>query len=244
LAVYPSSLELVRSLRDLLFSAEAWPRAVDVQQRVVELTGQDEAERRRLLGAKFEAAMELDGRERESALRALGSTDPDFVPAIIERAKCLAAGDDSKQAYKVLEKSARRRPHTAILAQLEEMTPPDQSQRLAKLYSKLLAATPNDEALRLRTAAFLLNSGRADEAAKTLDADAGNHSSYGHAALLAQVHTEQANPDLAQAAYRQAISSQPPTAGELRCGDCGRRAPAWQPRCGHCGAWNSIDTAV
>lgn len=244
LAVYPSSLELVRSLRDLLFATQTWQRAVDIQQKVVELTAQDEAERRKLLGAKFEAAMTLDGRERESALRALSGTAPDFVPAIIERAKCLAASDDRKQAYKVLEKSARRRPHTAILAQLEEMTPPEQSHRLAKLYSKLLAATPDDQTLRLRAAAYLLANGLADAADKTLAAEAADHSSYGHAALSAQVHTARAQPDLAQTAYHQAVSFRPPVAGELRCDYCGRSAPSWQPRCGHCGAWNGIDATT
>jgi HemY protein len=244
LSVYPSSVEILRRLRDLLFTAESWARAVEVQQKIVELTGQDEAERRRLLGAKFEAAMKLEDAEREAALRTLGGTDPDFVPAIIERANALLAADDAKQAYKILDKSARRQAHPAVLAKLEEITPADQSARMIKLYSKMLASTPENETLRLRAASYLLENGRPDEAEKTLEGGDSLSDSYGRHALAGQVHFEQSNGDLAQSAYRQAIACHPPTTGELRCGDCGRRAALWQSRCGHCGAWNSIDSAA
>lgn len=244
LAVYPSSLEILRNLRSLLFESEIWPRAVEVQQRLVELTGQDEAERRRLVGAKFEAAMCEKQSRREEVLRALSSSDPDFVPAIIERARCLAAGGETKQAVKILEKAARRRAHPALLDELEQLCSDDQSGRLAKLYSKLLAALPDDQNLRLRAAAFLLARARLDEAARVLEASVPTTPSYGHRALAAQIHFEQSNAEQAQIAYREAVAAKPPAVTELRCGDCARRAAKWQPRCGHCGSWNSIDTAA
>jgi uncharacterized membrane-anchored protein len=245
LAVYPSSIEILKSLRDLLFGSEAWARAVEIQQRIVELASQDETERRRLAGAKFEAAMSENGSAREAALRALTSIEPDFVPATVERARCLLEIDDAKQAYKILERSAKRRPHPAILAQLEAMTAPEQSQRLAKLYAKLTSAFPADEGLRLHSAAYLLANDRPEEAAKALEAaHADDSRTYARYALMAGVHSARAESDMAHLAYRDAVVSNPPGSDELRCSDCGRRSPDWQPRCGHCGSWNSIDTAA
>ncbi len=245
LAVYPASVEILKSLRDLLFDSESWARAVEVQQRIVELTSQDETERRRFAGAKFEAAMRLEGSEREAALRALSGTDPDFVPAIIERSRALAAADDGKQAFKVLEKAAKRRPHTAILDGLEALSGSDQVARMTKLYSKLVVAFPEDQPLRLRSAAYLLSADRAEDAAKLLDGTPGDGAAkYAHHALTAKVHAARAEPDMEQASYRDAVVSNPPGANDLRCGDCGRRAMDWTARCGHCGSWNSIDTAA
>jgi uncharacterized membrane-anchored protein len=244
LSVYPSSRDILRMLRDLLFDSGQWQRATEVQSRLLDLDPQNVREQRRLLGARYEAAVTLEGEPRAAALKAIIASHPDFIPALVARADDLEAAGEDRQAFKLLEKAARRRPHPAILDLLEARTPGDQSQRLVKLYAKLTSAAPEDEALRLRAARFLLASGRIDEAARELEATSGDAHAYAKHALWAEVHRARSNGDLAQAAYHEAITAEGTKPAAYRCAECGRGSLQWQPRCGHCGAWDAIDAAA
>jgi HemY protein len=242
LTVYPSSADILTLLRDLLFKTGAWRRAQEIQQRIVELKPEDEVERNRLLGARYEAARLATGEEREAALKNITTFDPDFAPAIVERARVLAAAGDDKRAVKSLEKAARRKPRAGVLEELERLTPAEQAGRLVKLYSKLVAAHPDNAALRLRAARYLISAGRIEGAAELLDGVSENGHGPALHALWAEVHSARSNPELAEASYRRALASSTSAARDsLRCQRCGVTTDVWRARCERCGSWGSLE---
>jgi len=241
LAVYPRSIRILTTLRDLLFDVESWQRAVEIQKRIVELKPDDASERNWLLGARFEAAMQEPESRREADLRSLCSDAPDFVPALLERARRATAAGDRKRAIKILEKAARQRPRAALLDEMERVCGSEDAGRVAKLYAKLVASEPVSPELRARAAHFLVSIDRADDAVAMLNASGENGRGPYLQAAWAEVHGAKNRNSEALAAYKSAL-----TAGGLAhpiyaCEVCGAQTLGWQTRCEQCRAWGMLE---
>ena len=241
LAVYPSSKPILTLLRDLLFELGSWQRACEIQERIVALRPGDAREENRLAGARYEAAKRREGDARAVALKSVTGEHPDFVPALLARARVLAAAGEQRRAMKLLERAAKRRPRSAILDELERLTPEDRYPKLAKLYGKLVSGQPGNGRLRLRAARFLVDSGRIDDAEALLRAVSANGDLPAAHALWAQIHDARAEPDQARQSYRQALGDGKP-GSLLACEICHAPCRAWQERCPSCGAWGTLET--
>jgi len=241
LAVYPRSARILTSLRDLLFETESWNRAVEVQKRIVELKPDDASERNWLLGARFEAAMQMGTADREAALKSLCNDAPEFIPAAIERARLVAAAGDRRRAMKILEKAARLRPRTALLDELEHLCGTDEPSRIAKLYTKLVTSDAANAGLRARAAHFLVATGRTDDAAALLTANTENANSPSVQAAWAEVHSAKNRNNEALAAYKKAVSARGGDKQAYSCEVCGAQSSGWQTRCEQCRAWGMLE---
>jgi len=238
LAVYPRSARLLAMLRDSLFDAAAWPRAAEIQERILQLKPSDETERNRLWGARYEAAVRLPPTERMAALKAISVAQPDFAPAALERARAAASTGDERRSVRILEKAIRHRPRGALLDELERLCTSDDPNRMARTYTKTVEAFPQLDGLRARAARYLIHVGRGEEADALLRAAPGDDTRgvLGAARAL-----------LLEARSRLAGASggpQAPRAGEphlWRCDGCKSPAERWAPRCARCGAWGLVD---
>jgi tetratricopeptide (TPR) repeat protein len=240
LRVYSSSVPILTMLRDLLFETGAWQRAAEVQERIIAVRPGDERERNLLAGARFEAARSAASEVRLGALRGVTGAHPDFVPAVLARAKELEQAGDHRRAVKVLERAAKRRPRAALLDELERITPEDRRSHLAKLYSKLVATQPGNVKLRLRAAHFLAANGRAAEAEQLLRGVSANGDAGLAHAVWAEIHEARSERERAQEEYRQALNEAP--AAVLSCEICGAASAGWQDRCAQCGAWGTLES--
>jgi uncharacterized membrane-anchored protein len=242
LRVYGSSLPILTMLRDLLFEAGSWERAGQVQELITGLRPTDERERNLLAGARFEAAKSASADARLAALRGVTGAHPDFLPAVLARARQLDESGDKRRALKVLENSAKRRPRAAVLDELERLTPEDRRARLGKLYGKLVSAEPGNARLRLRAARYLAANGRPEEAEQMLRATSANGDAALANAVWAEIHEARADPARAQEAYRQALSAPQFPTGVLACESCSAASTSWEDRCRHCGAWGTLES--
>jgi thioredoxin-like negative regulator of GroEL len=129
-----------------------------------------------------------------------------------------------------------------LLDELERLTPEDRRARLAKLYTKLVAADPGNTKLRLRAARYLVTNGRHEEAEQLLrNVSVNGDAALAHA-LWAGIHEARSESDQAQQEYRQVVTAPefPPTM--LACEMCGGVSTQWQDRCRECGAWGTLES--
>ncbi|MBI5504876.1 MAG: DUF1049 domain-containing protein [Deltaproteobacteria bacterium] len=166
---FPASVVLYRMLRDALVATSSWKRAEEVQQRLVDLLPNDGGERERLVEIRMHAIEHSEGADRETGLRAVVALNPDFAPAVVERAEILASQGRRRAALRLLLKSAKRRPTAVVLAALERLLEPTDSARLLKIYAKLRARFPRDAELALQYARLMIRMGRDDEAERALE---------------------------------------------------------------------------
>lgn len=165
---FPASIVLYLMLRDALVAASSWKRAEEVQQRLVDLRPDHPEERRRLVEIRMRAIENGQGVDRDTALRAVVAIDPDYTPAVVERAKMLLSQQRRRAALRLLLKSAKRRPAGPLLAALDEILEQTDNTRLLKLYAKLRARFPHDVELALHYAGLMIRMGRDDEAERAL----------------------------------------------------------------------------
>ena len=243
-SVYPRSTALLTMLRDVLFESESWTRAEEIQRRIVELNPDDASEKNWLLGARYEAASAASEGARDEALRDIAGDDPDFLPALIDRAVIAADAGDWWRAFKILEKSVKRRPHAVVLDTLEKIVPTEDAPRLSRIYSKLVASNPDDGVLKLRAAHYLIGHGRVEEAAEMLGPPPDNGSDPAALALWGAIHDAREESTLAHGSYRGALEGSASTGGGFACGVCATPAAQWQSRCDSCGAWGTLESAA
>jgi len=167
---FPASVVLYQMLRDALVAMSSWKRAEEVQQRLVDLRPADTAERQRLVEIRMHAIASSEGFDRETGLRAVAALDPDFTPAVVERAKLFLAQGRKRAALRLLIKSAARRPADLVLGAIDQALEQTDSPRLLKMYAKLRLRFPRDAELALHYARLLIRMGRDDEAERVLGA--------------------------------------------------------------------------
>ncbi len=165
---FPASVVLYRMLRDALVDTSSWKRAEEVQQRLVDLRPSDDAERQRLVEIRMHAIERCEGSDRETGLRSVVALDPDFTPAVVERAKLFVSQGYRRAALRLLLKSAKRRPTALVLTALDDMLEQTDTTRLLKIYAKLRARFPRDGELTLHYARLMIRMGRDDDGERAL----------------------------------------------------------------------------
>lgn len=236
LAVYPRSARLLTTLRDALMDTGAWERAAEIQERILQLKPNDETERNRLWGARYEAATRMAPAERMAALKAITVAQPDFAPAALERARTAVLTGDERRRVRILEKAIRQRPRGALFDELEQACTDDPT-RVAKAYAKSVEGFPRLDGLRARAARYLIQIGRSQEADALLRA-APSEDTRGILSAARGLLME------AQSQLGGGRASPRRSAIELHlwhCEACKNPAEKWAPRCPRCGAWGLVD---
>jgi uncharacterized membrane-anchored protein len=241
LAVYPRSTKLLTSLRDALVATGSWGRAAEIQERLVELRPDDVAERNRLAGVRYEAALRMPREERAAALAAIVARNEDFVPAVVERARTLVEAGDPSRAAKMLEKAVRRRPHGALLDAIERFSASDDTARVAKLYAKLVESFPDSTLLRARAVRYLTACGRSEQAAELLRGQPSDDAAPAIDAARVVMFDARGQATEATQACKRLTDHGWSALVPWRCDGCAARLAEWSARCPTCQAWGSLD---
>lgn len=146
LSLHPSSPVILASLRDALFDCGNWRRAAEVQERVLGSRPNDERERNRLDGARFEAALVAEPTERHTLLDRILKDSPGFVPAMLAKAELLEAEERSEEAVRMLERGLKRRPDCELLEAMAKLSGPN-LRRLERSCRRLLSAADKGPSL-------------------------------------------------------------------------------------------------
>jgi len=241
LAVYPRSFRLLTLLRDALGDANAWERAAEIQERIVQLRPNDATEQNRVWGARYEAALRLAPAERMTALKAITGAQPEFSPAALERARTAHSAGDERRAVRILDKAIRQRPRGALFDELERICTANDPARVAKLYLKSVESFPNLNGLRARAARYLISIGRGREADEILRAGPSEDTRGVLSAargLLLEAQSQLGTSGVTGTSTARRLTSQPHL---WRCDGCKTPAERWTPRCSRCGVWGSVD---
>ncbi len=204
---YPSSVSVHALLRDVLVAMRSWKRAEEVQLRLVELKPGDGDEKRRLVELRFRTVADLEGGERDAALKAILSMDADYSPAVAERVRSLNAAGSPRPALRLLDKALKRSPTPALLDVLEDLLGPDQEPKLLKTLAKLSEAHPDEQALKLRIVRRLLDGGRIDEAEASLAGIDIERVPVEGLRLRARIHEHRGQAERAAETYREALDA-------------------------------------
>jgi len=244
-AAEPDSLRLAVALRDAYVRERRWADAVRAEDRYVALlsTPQDaEGERTRMLGLRYEQALDLDTPEATArALSDLLWRDPTFVPAAIALGDTLRHLGRPREAARVWTRSARLRPEPVLLSRIESVQRElGQPSRVVGLYRALNARSP---ALVETFVRFLIEQGSVEEAAAELDATGASLAERDRALLRAEIERRRGHAEPALDGLRAAFDAAPGEALPHTCRSCGRSFLGWIPRCTGCGTWDSVAAA-
>jgi tetratricopeptide (TPR) repeat protein len=160
----PASLALHSLRRDCLVDLGWWARAEAAQQRVVDLSPSDPAQKERLIDIRMKAADLGDKADRDAALRGVLAMDPSFPAAATGRAAILQEQGKRRAAVRVLYRAAKRRPAEETLRALDATLENGNGRQLLRLYKRLRRTHPQSAELALHQAAHLMRMGRTNDA--------------------------------------------------------------------------------
>jgi HemY protein len=244
-ALRPNTPWVLSRLFELQAGARQWEAANETLLHATRAGALDvETSRRRRavvsLALSDAAAAADDRKEAIKRARAAHELDPDSIPAIVAYVGCLAAAGQTRKAAKTAEAAWAREPHPDLAAAYGALggideAPLDRVKRFQRLYD----LRPDDPESRLALAETSLAAALWGEARRHLDAAMDGQPSARHCRLMAALEEQgSSNAEAARHWLDKAASAAPEHA--WICGECGSRAGAWTPSCGHCNAFDSL----
>ena len=246
----PDSPRLTRHLRDLYARDGRWQDALALQQDLllkVKSPVAASAERARLRGVRYQAALADDDPERAARiLQTLAYETPEFLPAWVSAGDLFLKAGKPAKARKAWERGVEHRPAAILLERLEELNAGEQApERTAKLYRRLLKRHPAERLLPLLFARHLLVRGETEPAATVLEeAGAAGSSSPAATALWAESLRQHGRHEEAAGTFSRALGPSLGLAGPFACGQCGATQQRWAATCRACDAWGTLELAA
>jgi len=244
-ALRPNTPWVLSRLFELQAGARQWEAANETLTRAARAGALDAPTSRRRravvsLALSGEATAAGDRKEALKRARAAHELDPDSIPAIVVYIERLAAAGRMRKAAKTAETAWTRNPHPALGAAYgalggDDEAPLDRVKRFQRLY----ALRPDETESRLALAEASLAAALWGEARRHLEAAATEPPSARHCQLMAALEEQESSDSEAARRWRDKAASAPPEDAWI-CGDCGYRADAWTPSCGHCNAFDGL----
>jgi predicted Zn-dependent protease/uncharacterized integral membrane protein len=246
-ALHPRAPRAVRALRDAYIEAQRWHDAAALQDALLEhlrdTKSEAGAERDYSTVLRYQAALSLsDAAARVETLEPLADTRPVAIPVLVSLGDAMLACGREDEASVLWERTLRGTPRTVLVERLAGIaTEPRHRDRLLALLGKLRADQVRGDNVRLLAAQLHLADGRADHAARELEAlrDAASAAPLLHR-LWGEVHRRRGQLDQAVMAYAR-------TDGAIqahRCTVCERTLRDWVGYCPQCARWDSYRAAV
>ena len=238
----PEAPWVLETLFDLETRAGRWAEAQETLAQAArsKLLDADEARRRKvlvLLGRALEAEKKGDARALEDALEAHRAA-PEFAPAAALAARLLGARGKARRASKVIEKTWALAPHPDLARAFAALSPEKSGEARLRRFSKLAELKPEHAESRVALGQLALAAGDWERARAQLRplADGADARIF---TMLAELEERPGGDAAAARAWRLRAAASGP-APAWRCQACGRARPAWEPRCGGCGAFDSL----
>jgi protein O-GlcNAc transferase len=239
-------LTALRALRDLSVAEGRWQRALELQERIGALWGDDRRREQGTLAAiQYEvgrmllAAGQIQpaiGRFRE-ALRTHG----DFLPAAVALGDAhLKAGDD-REALRVWERAVETQPVLPLLARLEQVYRAEgRPTRMIALYQEAGARAPESLPLAFALGRVYFELAMLDEAADQFQkVEVRAPDLPGLHAFLGAIFERHGQTAEAFEEYRRALTLTGVFAWPYHCTACEVDHASWVDRCPSCRNWNT-----
>ena len=238
----------LRGLRAVAVTMADWPRALDVQQRLIGAVPSVErdAESRWLAVIHYELGRAQLAAGRLSAalteLRQALRADPRFVPAALALGDTHEAAGDLKEAVRVWERAAETDPSVSVLARLERVYRSEgRPSRMIALYRAAAEQAPDDLAVATALGRVYFELEMLDEAAdqfEKIEVRAPNLPVV-HA-FLGAVFERRGDTREAFDEYRQALRLAQSFTWPHRCRHCETVVTTWEDRCPGCRRWHVL----
>lgn len=201
-----------------------------------------EADRRRAV-VTYERALAAEGegqpQEAYDRVRAALRLAPDLTAAAALTARLAERLGRKREAERTLERAWTLQPHPDLAKLYLALNPQATAAERLRLLKRLTGGQPDHAESRLALAEAALAAGLWGEARQQLlpfETEAPDQRAAILLALLAEA--EQGDHEAARRWRDKAASLPAPPAWD--CGNCGHRAPDWQPRCRACGSFDSL----
>ena len=239
-------LAALRALRDLSVAEGRWQRALEIQERVAALSGDD---RRREQGTLAAIQYELGrmllsegqiqpaiGRFRE-ALR----MQADFLPAAVALGDAHLKVGESREALRVWERAVETQPVLPLLARLEQVYRAEgRPTRMIALYQEASSRAPESLPLAFALGRVYFDLAMLDEAADQFQkVEVRAPDLPGLHAFLGAIFERHGQAAEAFEEYRRALTLTGAFAWPHHCTACGAEHATWVDRCPSCRSWNT-----
>jgi lipopolysaccharide biosynthesis regulator YciM len=244
----PDHVGALRALRDLAAESARWPEALDAEETLVDVVPASErrAEHEWLAAFHYEQGRaDLVAGRLSSAIahfRQAVRVDRDFVPAALSLGDALESSGDLREAVRVWERAAERRPALPVLARLERAYRLEgRPSRMIALYRAAVERAPDDFALVVALGRVYFELEMLDEAADHFERLEMRAREFPVVhAFLGAIFERRGEPREAFEEYRKALRLAQAFTWPHRCAECSALASTWEDRCPRCGRWNSL----
>lgn len=241
----PATPWLLSTLFDLEARAGNWSAAEEVLRKAVSdgaVTPEDGRHHRAVLFLEQSGEAERNGRPAD-AISYAGSAHgllPGFVPAAARTARLHLEAGNPRRAAKVLVRTWKLYPHPDLASlYVRTIAAGDPLARL-RIVQKFAGLAPNHVESQIASATASLDAGLWGEARGLLLKALDHQPSRRIYGLLAKLERAERNDELAARDWL-AKGAAAPADPAWTCRACGTVATEWTGRCGHCGAFDTLD---
>jgi lipopolysaccharide biosynthesis regulator YciM len=239
-------LAALRALRDLNVAEGHWQRALEIQERIGALCGDDRRREQATLAAiQYEGGQGLlaEGQVQPAIgrLREALRTQADFLPAAIALGDAHMKAGDSREALRVWERAVEAQPVLPLLARLEQAYRAEgRPTRMIALYQEASSRTPDSLPLAFALGRVYFDLAMLDEAADQFQkVEVRAPDLPGLHAFLGAIFERHGQTTEAFEEYRRALRLTGAFAWPYHCGACEAEHATWVDRCPSCRRWNT-----
>jgi lipopolysaccharide assembly protein B len=241
----PEDAEALLAYRALLEEARDWPRAVEVQERLLSASGEGSSVLAHLLAELASVSRPEDAEAARGLADRAAGLAPESAHPRMEQARSALARGDSAGARAALEEALEREPELAPVAGLLFLETGLSPQDAARWFSEEAerhqgAAGP----LTLARAEALVRGGRPDQAVETLQGLLLREPGFLEARRAVGELLLAGGPvESLRDAYRDVLRTLGEPVLAFNCRACQAKFPAFSFRCPGCGAWDALERA-
>jgi lipopolysaccharide assembly protein B len=245
LAEAPVDTEALLAYRQLLEEARDWPRAVEVQERLLAASGEGRGVLAHLLSELAAVSRPADAPGARALADRAATLAPESAHPRVEQARCALALGDRAAAQSALREALEREPElapaTGLMLLDAGLSPADAAQWFAAEAERNAGAAGP---FTLARAEALVRGGSADQAVQTLQGLLQREPGFLEARRAVGELLLAGGPvESLRDAYRDVLRTLGEPVLAFVCQACQAKFPAFSFRCPGCGAWDALARA-
>ena len=240
---------IYRQLRDMLVEEGSWEQALEVHRKLIPLVshnGRRRDETALLSGLEYEVAMErLSAGNTDSAIqmfKTILGRDPNFLPAHVDLGEALLQQSKNEEAVETWLQGYDEIKSPVLLVRLENYyLDNDDPEKAIEIYHKVIGKDEENLLPKLLLGKLFYHLAMMDRAMAIFE-EIGSEFEYAPVMqyFMGKIRSRKGNHESAFETLRTLVRASGLLQTEFICTSCGTTSDAYQPRCSHCGSWNTI----